>query len=60
MTRSHRKFHKVFWLIATPLMLVFFFTNQPEKENKLMPIIEIPAGSEVGIFKSGNNNSSLQ
>ena len=60
MTRSHRRFHKLFWFVAAPILVAFFLIYQPDESDHLMPAQDIPDGSSIAVFQNDTEELSAQ
>jgi len=58
MIRTHRRFHKLFWLVATPLLVAFFLFFKPSGSTTLMPAQDIPEGSSIAVFQTDSESNS--
>ena len=57
MTRGHRTWHRLFWLIAAPglFVLIFVFNNQDRGER--LPQQTIQEAAKLGKFDTGDGVS---
>ncbi len=55
MTRNHRKFHTLFWLVAAPVLIGLIVVNMPT--NQGLPSVgnAVPAAAKIAVLPNAEN-----